>query len=231
MTQTNTSTTAPGNLEDRLNEALSGAETVLAKNSAIQISGKSTTQAQIITALEGYVQPFTDVATAKAAYAKAVLARKAEQAEAHEYLLTLKAGLVALFGRNSPSLAAFGMGAKVRTPPTAETIVLATAKGTLTRKLRGTLTKEQKKVTKAVGTPDVSLGLTGKSVGLGAAGAAQQAALATAAAGGASAPTVVAAPAVAASTTSTTATPAPVAPAPVASITPSAALAAVVKQS
>ena len=220
---------APGSLQTKLTTALSGSQTALAKNSAIQISGKSTTPTQIITALQGYIQPFTDVAAAKAAYAKALQARKAEQAEAHEYLLTLKAGLVALFGRYNPVLAQFGMAAKTRAVATTQTTMLAVAKRALTRQLRGTLSKKQKAATKTGGTPDVNLGRTGKSFAPGAAAAAQSAALAAAASGGASAPTV-AAPATPAA--GTIVTPSPVAPAPATNTTASPALtAAAVKQS
>lgn len=128
------------------------------------INKQSVTQAQLVTQLSGYLPNLKAVSDAKAAYAQAVITRKADEQDVREFLMQLRAALVAFFGAGNPDLAKFGMSAKKRTPQDSQTRILAAAKRTLTRKKRGTLGAKQKASIKAIGTPQVSIGPSGVQI-------------------------------------------------------------------
>jgi hypothetical protein len=154
----------PGGLLKKIQNALNGVQQELPAGTTVSMSGQTVTQAQLVTQLSGMLPKLTAVMDAKTAHALAVQARKAVEPDAWEYLATLRAALVAFYGRGSPTLEKFGMSAKKPAPQTLQTATLAAAKRTLTRQKRGTLGKRQKASIKAVGTPQVSIGESGVQI-------------------------------------------------------------------
>lgn len=164
MTIATNNSSTPGGLELKLDDALSGVQQQLVAGSTLQINGAAMTQAQLVTQLSGYLAPFTAAANEKTAYAQAIKARKAVEPPAREFLIQLKAALVALLGRGNPLLEKFGMLAKLPSKPSVQTALLAAAKRKLTRAKRGTLGKKQKAAIVLLGTPSVSVGAEGATV-------------------------------------------------------------------
>jgi len=160
---TNQSGSNPGGLQLKVQNALVGVQQTLPTGKSFDISGQAVTQAQLVTKLSGYLPVLKAVTDAKAALAQAVSARQAVEPEIREFLVQLRAALVASYGRQ-PVLTQFGMSAKKPTAPSPQTAVLAAAKRTLTRQKRGTMGKSQKASIKAVGTPQVSLGPSGVQI-------------------------------------------------------------------
>jgi len=157
---TNKSGSSPGGLQRSVQSALVGVQQALPTGSSFNINGEAVTQAQLVTQLSGYLPVLTAVTDAKAALAQAVHARQAVEPEIREFLVQLRAALVASLGRQ-PKLGQFGMSAKKPAAPSPPTAVLASAKRALTRQKRGTLGSKQKASIKAVGTPQVSISESG----------------------------------------------------------------------
>ena len=168
--------TGSSSLELKIESALTGVLRVLPAGSGLSFDGVTLTQAQIAQKLQGFQPAFHQVRSAKADYAAAVTARKADALDARQFLAQLRGVLVAFFGVGSPLLAQFGMPAKKKTARTAQQKVLSAAKAKLTRKKRGTLGSKQKLAVKTLGTPHVSLGANGPTVTPSAADTAQSAA-------------------------------------------------------
>jgi len=158
------SPSTPTGLELKVQDALQGVQQVLPAKSTLQINNAKMTQAQMASQLNTYLTAYNAVAPAKSAYAEAVAARTAMQPAIREFLIQLRAALVALFGRGSPQLAKFGMSAQKPTPPSPTTAVLAAAQRQLTRVQRGTISKKQKQLITVVTPPQVTIGGSGKMV-------------------------------------------------------------------
>jgi len=154
----------PSGLQLKIQTALAGVQQSLPSDAAIQINGQTTTQAQLVTQLTGFLSTLSTVTDAKAAYATAVQSRLAAEPNIREYLVLLRAALLAFYGRNPAALGKFGMQAKKPAPQTSQTALIAAAKRTLTRQKRGTLGKKQKASIKALGTPQVSIGASGVQI-------------------------------------------------------------------
>src|SRR5271170_4683222 len=160
----NQSGRSPSGLQSKIQNALTGVQQSLPTGSTLQINGQAATQAQLVTQLTGFLSTLSTVTDAKAAYATAVQSRVAAEENIREYLVQLRAALVAFYGRNPAALGQYGMSAKKPAPQTAQTALLAAAKRTLTRQKRGTLGKKQKAGIKAIGTPQVSVGESGVQI-------------------------------------------------------------------
>jgi hypothetical protein len=159
----NQSGSNPSGLQSKIQSALAGVQN-LPSGSTLQISGQIMTQAQLVTKLTGYLPAVSAVTDAKAALEQALQARKAAAPDTREFLVLLRAALVAFYGRGSAALGKFGMSAKKPAGPSPQTAILAAAKRTLTRRKRGTMGKKQKASIKAIGTPQVSIGASGVSI-------------------------------------------------------------------
>lgn len=164
MATTTTSANTPSGLELKLEDALEGVQQELPAKSSLQINNAAMTQAQMVTQLTGYLTTVQAVGAAKATYAAAVVARTAMQPAAREFLVQLRAALLALYGRGSPQLAKFGMTANKPSKPSPTTSVLAAAARQLTRAQRGTISKKQRQSITVVSPPQVTMGGTGKPV-------------------------------------------------------------------
>src|SRR5579871_4873290 len=102
----------PGGLQSKIQNALTGVQQSLPSGAALQINGQTTTQAQLVTQLTGFLSTLSAVTDAKVAYATAVQSRTAAEENMREYLVQLRGALVAFFGRNNAALGKFGMSAK-----------------------------------------------------------------------------------------------------------------------
>jgi hypothetical protein len=151
-------------LLSKIQNALAGVQQNLPSGSSLLINGQTMTQAQLVTQLSGYLPVVSAVTSATVALRKAVQARVVIEPEIREFLVLLRAALVAFYGRNSPSLGDFGMSANKPASPTTQTAIIAVAKRTITRQKRGTMGKKQKASIKAIGTPQVSIGASGVSI-------------------------------------------------------------------
>ncbi len=158
---TTTGSKSPGALETKVQNALVGVQQAIPAGSTLSINGGPMTQAQLALKLSGYLPVFQNVRNDQQAYAQAVAARTAMEPDAREFLVLLRAALIAQFGRGSLLLTKFGMSSGKRTPPTPQTTVLAAAKATLTRTKRGTLSKKAQQRITVVSQPQVTIG-TGK---------------------------------------------------------------------
>ena len=148
----------PSNLATKIQAALSGVQTNLAAGSTFQIGGTAMTQSQIAAELSGYLPTFAAVGAAKAQYEQAVAARTTLEPQAREFLVNLRAALVAFFKRGNPILSQFGMGTGAPGKQSPTTMVVAAAARLLTRQKRGTIGKNEKQAIKVVGSPVVTVG-------------------------------------------------------------------------
>ena len=152
------STSNPGALAAKIQAALTGVQTVLAAGSSFQIGGAAMKQSQISAQLSGYLPTFSAVAPAKVAYQQSVAARTELEPEAREFLVNLRAALVAFYKRGNPVLGQFGMGTGKVGVQSPETQVVAAAARLLTRQKRGTAGTKQKLAITVVGQPAVTIG-------------------------------------------------------------------------
>lgn len=148
---------APGSLETKIQNALTGVQQVVPTGGSLQVAGGLMTQAQLEAKLSGYLPAFEAVRTDKQVYQTAVVTRAAIEPDAREFLVQLRASLIALFGRGSPQLAKFGMGHGLGAKPSPQTQVMAAAKRILTRRARGTIGKKQAAAITVVSPPQVTL--------------------------------------------------------------------------
>ena len=162
MSTTNTSPASPGGLELKVQDALSGVQSVLAAKSTLQLNGKPMTQAQIAAQLTGFVNTIDAVTTAKQSYAEALATRKTAEPVMREFLVQLRGALIGLFGRGSPQFAKFGMTATKPAKLKPTVAVLSAAQSQLTRAQRGTMSKKQRQSITVISPPQVTLGVSGR---------------------------------------------------------------------
>jgi hypothetical protein len=153
----------PGKLEATLKQLDAGTLKDIPAKSNITVEGTAMTPAQIDKQIQGYLTTIDAVAPAKQAYQTAVATRMGITVEAQDFCNSLKTAVITLLGKQSAQLADFGIKpAKAETTTTAAAMV-ASAKRTLTRQLRGTTSKKQKLSLKAgVVNPAVTVGTDGK---------------------------------------------------------------------
>ena len=163
MVNSKSNPTAHG-FEQKLQQAKAGAEKYLIQTTALELSGKETTVAQVVQDFAAVLAKYQDVRDANAALAqKRVLLKSAVQASHTEYV-AFKAYLEAKLGKGNPELGQFGFSLGVRKPRSSGTNVLAAIKAQQTRKVRHTLGRKQKLALSPVTGPSVLLGPDGKPV-------------------------------------------------------------------
>jgi len=150
----------PSDLAAKIQAALTGVQKVLAAGGKLQIGGETLSPAQIEAQLAGYLPAFKAVEAQYAKYQQAVAARTALEPEAREFLVGLRAALLANYKRGNPVLSQFGMGTGAPGKQSPETMVIAAATRALTRKKRGTTGKKQRAAIQVVGLPAVTVGGT-----------------------------------------------------------------------
>jgi hypothetical protein len=150
--------------EQKLQQAKAGAEKYLIQTTALELSGKETTVAQVVLDFAAVLAKYQDVRDAQAALVqKRGLLQSAVQASHTEYV-AFKAYLEAKLGKGNPELGQFGLSLGVRKPRSSGTQVLAAIKAQQTRKVRHTLGRKQRLALSPVTGPSVLLGPDGKPV-------------------------------------------------------------------
>jgi hypothetical protein len=130
----------------------------------LMILGTTMTKADIISKLKSFIQLNLAVVQTKQAYTTALAARTAAMADMHGFYKAFSSALIQALGpTNAGALPTFGVAQpKVRTGPSAETLVIAQAKSAATRQARGQLGKAEKQAITATPQPSIQV------LGLGA---------------------------------------------------------------
>jgi hypothetical protein len=130
----------------------------------LMILGTTMTKADIISKLKSFIQLNLAVVQTKQAYTTALAARTAAMADMHGFYKAFSNALIQALGpTNAGALPTFGVAQpKVRTGPSAETLVIAQAKSAATRKARGQMGKAEKEAITATPQPSIQV------LGLGA---------------------------------------------------------------
>ncbi len=150
---TNVKSNSPGHFEQSILKAIVGVTQVIPATGSLFISGSSSTQKQILAKLQGIVDEYSAVRSAKASYNTVLQTQRNNAGADHEYLMQLHAAVVAAFGRQSPELAKFGFTPGKPRKTTVAKQAEAAAKRQETRKLRGTMGKNEKAGIKAGAQP------------------------------------------------------------------------------
>ncbi len=160
-TTTQPKSVKPSQFEDELEQMDQGVQQSLPAATVLTIDGTAMKQPAIDTQLEGYITTFKAVDAAKAAYQEAVAARLAISVEARTFYKQLKAVLKTYFASQPSVLATFGITADKAVSTSAKTKLLAAAKRSQTREVRGTKSKKQAKAINVVGEPPLTMASDG----------------------------------------------------------------------
>ena len=152
---------APSEFEAELVKMLAGFQTVFPANGTLTIGGAVETLAVMVAKLQGWIGNSKAVDTAKQAYMAAVAARLAEVIEARTWQKDAKAALKLKLGNQNPALASFGIATDKPIQTTAQQKLVASAKRSQTRKVRGTKGKKQRAAITVVGNPEIHIASDG----------------------------------------------------------------------
>jgi hypothetical protein len=168
-----TSTSSPGNIAGSGTKAKTGLRTEITAlvngfgtqfpdaSSTLTVSGQPTTVSDLLASFAAALGFFAAVDTAVQALKTQRQALTAEQPSASNLVASVKAALIATFGKGNPVLVAFGFSAvKPRVLTTAQKLVKS-EKAKATRALRGTTGPRKKLETQFVGTVQVQTSLSG----------------------------------------------------------------------
>ena len=137
----------------------SGVASLLSSSTSLVMGGKSVSQPDLLKAIEAACAPVKDERVAKAAYKKAVLARKERSREARKLVREVRAAIRVVLGEENPDLARFGIAPKSDPRPlTPEEKTLRAEKARRTRELRHTLGSRQKASIKAADVRSLAIG-------------------------------------------------------------------------
>jgi hypothetical protein len=162
LTITQPKAVAPSAFEAQLVKMDEGIDANLPAGTSLMINGTAVKQAAIDTQLQNWIAIFKAVDTAKATYQSAVTARLAITVAAKTYFKALKAAIKLQFGAQSPLLASFGITTDKPVSTTTQQKMVAAAKRTQTREVRGTTGKKARLQVTVVGNPPVTVPSTGK---------------------------------------------------------------------
>ncbi len=168
-----TSTSSPGNIAGSGTKAKTGLRTEITTlvngfgtqfpdpSSTLTVSGQATTVSDLLTALAAALGFFAAVDTAVQALKTQRQALTAEQPAARNLVASIKAALIATFGKGNPVLAAFGFSAVKPRVLTVAQKLAKSEKAKATRTLRGTQGPREKLKTQFVGTVQIQTSLSG----------------------------------------------------------------------
>jgi hypothetical protein len=113
------------------------------------LNGRTITRADLLAALQAFIDAATDTTTANNAWRAKVSAEKAARVEAAGLVSGMKIYVQGVYGKASPEVLKFGF--KPATPPARTLVskVIGVTKGAATRQLRNPLTPTEKKALKA----------------------------------------------------------------------------------
>lgn len=132
-----------------LKALISAINTDLPNVTSFTLNGRTLARADLLAALQAFIDAATDTATANQSWRAKVSAEKAARVEAAALVSGMKTYVQGVYGKASPEVLKFGF--KPVTPPakTAVSKVVAVTKGAATRQLRNPLTPTEKKALKA----------------------------------------------------------------------------------
>ena len=151
----------PGKFLAEMVQMDEGLRSTLPAGAIITVEEIDLTQAQIDAKLQGYIAKFQAVDAAEQAYQDALNARLNATVEARTYYKQLKGAIRTYFGGQSAKLATFGIATDKPLEITAAKQMVAVAKRTQTRKLRGTKGRKQLAAITVVGKPAVGVASDG----------------------------------------------------------------------
>ena len=142
MTTSNNS--QPKGDELKLTTAQTAVPAAIPAKTTVMVGGVSYTVATLAAYITTLLAPILAAKNAKLAFTQAVQAREANQKAVQNFLVELRAAMIALFGRSSPILVQFGFApAKAKSTKSGKNVV-KTAKSLATRLKLGTLGAQQK---------------------------------------------------------------------------------------
>jgi hypothetical protein len=118
-------------------------------------------QPEIVTALQGILQLFSDLRATRATAQGQLKTVRTELIPGHALFTALEKAVQAFLGKGNPLLAQFGFTVGNRKPRSGATNVKAQAKSQLTRALRHTMGPKQKALIQAVAPGTVTVGPDG----------------------------------------------------------------------
>ncbi len=151
-------------VETKLQSLLAGTQKNIPATSMVDVNGQQLKQPDIVAKLQGWIQTLESKDAAKGSYNTALLAVEAVLPDISQFGLSYGRALKQVLGENSPLLAEFGLSTVPRKVTTAQTRVVAQAKGSETRKARGTMSRKQKLAIKGPGVTSVTVPGDGSDV-------------------------------------------------------------------
>ena len=127
-------------------QVIAGIKLDLQSMSSFPLGGTTFTPTSLAAFIQSRIDAANAVTTAKANWLSAVKTYDAINAQAAAVVRELKAMVIATYGSGSQKLADFGFNPVVRTPLTPAEKVARAAKAAATRKARGTMGSQQKKL-------------------------------------------------------------------------------------
>jgi hypothetical protein len=112
-------------------------------------NGQTITRANLLAALQAYIDAAADTAAANQSWRVKVTAEKAARVEAASLVGGMKTYVETTYGKSSPELLKFGFTPVVPPVRTVASKVVSVTKGAATRALRNPLTSAEKKTLKA----------------------------------------------------------------------------------
>jgi hypothetical protein len=149
--------------EQKVQQAKAGAEKNLPQTTALELSGKEMTVAQVVADLAAVLAKYADLRDAEAVVAQKRALLHEALPGAHAEVACFKKYLEAKLGKGNPQLAEYGFNLGVRQPTPSGVKVLAAVKAKQTRAVRHTLGRRQR-LALGVKGPSVLLGPDGKPV-------------------------------------------------------------------
>lgn len=161
-------TTAKRGLRTELTQVVSGIGSQFPDDgTSITVNGVSTSKQQLLSTLAALLGLFANVDSAATTLKSQRAALKAASVGGRQLLASIKAELVALFGKGNPALVAFGFSGTQPKPLTAEQKLARKVKAAATRALRGTGGKRQKATKTFTGTVSVQTSVSGTGAASG----------------------------------------------------------------
>jgi hypothetical protein len=116
------------------------------------LDGKAWKEGDFVKAIQAVIDAVNEVATTRAAWAKAVADAKTAKAGIVPLMLALRGYVQAMYGAASTVFADFGFTSRKQGKPSATTVALRVLKNLATRKARMTMSKKRKQNIKGVVT-------------------------------------------------------------------------------
>jgi hypothetical protein len=154
-------------LRTEITQVVSGIGSQFPDGSTITVNGVQTSKQQLLNALAALLALFANVDAGATSLKSLRAALKAASPGGRQLLASIKAGIVALFGKGNPALVAFGFSGTKPRQLTSEQQVVRKQKAAATRELRGTKGPRAIQDVKFQGTVEVQTTLSGTEAASG----------------------------------------------------------------